>query len=310
MIAIGIAGDVGWVDGSIQLKLLFIRNMKSIAYVSMCYTLEDMDFVDAIMLGLVQGVTEFLPVSSTGHLVLVRELLSVDEVNGLAFDTVLHFATTAAVVMYFWSDIWSLIQVALRKLGRLPVNEKDITLLYALLIGTVPAAGLGVLLQTYISDNFRTPLVVAIVLFLTSIFFIYAEWRYYLKPAHGEITLRRGLLVGMFQALALIPGMSRSGSTIAGGMLLGMSRYEASRFSFLLAIPITLGAGSKMGLELLGQEGSVNWLMVAVGSLVAFVTALLVIHFFLKFIRRYTLWPFVWYSLILSGMVAYVHFFT
>jgi undecaprenyl-diphosphatase len=269
-----------------------------------------MDFVDAIILGLVQGVTEFLPISSTGHLVLVRELLSVDDVNGLAFDTVLHFATTAAVTLYFWSDIWGLMQVALRKLGRLPVNEKDITLLYALIIGTIPAAILGVLLESYMSDHFRTPFVVAVVLFLTALFFIYAEWKHYLSPTHGEVTVKRGLLVGLFQALALIPGMSRSGSTIAGGMLLGMSRYEASRFSFLLAIPITLGAGSMGALQLLSKEGSVDWLLVLVGSVVAFVTALIVIHFFLQFIRRYTLWPFVWYSIILSGLVAYVHFFT
>lgn len=269
-----------------------------------------MNFLDAIILGLVQGVTEFLPISSTGHLVLMRELLSVNEVNGLAFDTVLHFATTAAVIIYFWSDIWSLIQVALRKLGRLPVNEKDITLLYALIIGTIPAAVLGVLLESYMSEHFRTPFVVAIVLFLTSLFFIYAEWKYFLNPTHGDITVKRGLLVGLFQALALMPGMSRSGSTIAGGMLLGMSRYEASRFSFLLAIPITLGAGGKGALDLLGKENSVDWMLVAVGSVVAFVTALIVIHYFLKFIRRYTLWPFVWYSVILSGMVAYVHFFT
>lgn len=269
-----------------------------------------MNFVDAITLGLVQGITEFLPISSTGHMVLVGELLSVDEVNSFAFYTVLHFATTAAVMTYFWSDIWSLTQVALRKLGRLPVNEKDITLLYALIIGTIPAAGLGLLFESYMTEHFATSAVVAIVLFLTSIFFIYAEWKYYLKPAHGELTLRRGLLVGMFQAMALLPGMSRSGSTIAGGMLLGMSRYEASRFSFLLAIPITLGAGSKSALDLLGEEGSVDWMLVGAGSLVAFVTALIVIHFFLKFIRRYSLWPFVWYSIILSGLVAYVHFFT
>lgn len=269
-----------------------------------------MDFVDAMILGLVQGITEFLPISSTGHLVLVRGLLSIDDANGLVFDTVLHFATTIAVMLYFRSDIWNLVQVALRKLGRLPVNEKDITLLYALIIGTVPAAILGLLLESYMSTHFRTPLVVAVVLFLTSLFFIYAEWRYFLKPTHGEITLKRGLLVGIFQAMALIPGMSRSGSTIAGGMLLGMSRYEASRFSFLLAIPITLGAGSKGALDLLGQKVVVDWMTILAGSAVAFVTALVVIHFFLKFIRRYTLWPFVWYSIILSGLVAYVHFFT
>jgi undecaprenyl-diphosphatase len=270
-----------------------------------------MEWVDAFALGFVQGVTEFLPISSTGHLVLVRELLSIDGVNGLAFDAILHFATTLAVIFYFRADIWSLMQVALRKLGRLPVNEKDITLLYALVLGTIPAAGLGLLLESYMTEHFRTPTFVAVVLFLTAIFFIYAEWRYYLESSHGEVTLKRGLLVGMFQALALLPGMSRSGSTIAGGMLLGMSRYEATRFSFLLAIPITLGVGGKMALRLLEQDsGGVDWFMVLIGSFVAFCTALVVIHYFLRFIRRNTLWPFVWYSVILSGMVAYVHFFT
>jgi len=270
-----------------------------------------MGLIDAIILGLVQGITEFLPISSTGHLVIIRDFLSIDPLNGLAFDSVLHFATTAAVMLYFRADIWNLIQVALRKLGRLPVNEKDITLLYALIIGTIPAGLLGVLFESYISEHFRTSIIVATILFLTAFFFIYAEWRYYLQPAHGELTLKKGLLIGLFQALALLPGMSRSGSTIAGGMLLGLTRYEASRFSFLLAIPVTLGAGTMMVLELLSQDsGAVNWTMVLIGSTVAFFTALLFIHFFLQFIRKYTLWPFVWYSIILSGMVAYIHFFT
>lgn len=291
--------------------MFFIRNIKSIPHVLPWYTPNIMEWVDAIILGLVQGITEFLPISSTGHLVIVRDFLAIDDLNGLAFDTVLHFATTVAVMVYFRLDIWNLIQVALRKLGRLPVNEKDNTMLYALIVGTLPAAVLGIFLDSYISEHFRSSIVVAVMLFLTAFFFMYAEWRHYLSPAHGELTIKRGLWVGFFQALALLPGMSRSGSTIAGGMLLGMTRYEASRFSFLLAIPITLGAGSKMALDLLKQDaGLVNWTMVLVGSVVAFCTALLVIHFFLRFIRKYTLWPFVWYSLILSSMVAYVHFFT
>jgi len=269
-----------------------------------------MELIDAIILGLVQGTTEFLPVSSTGHLVLVRDWLSLAKTDALAFDAVLHFATTAAVILYFRSDIWVLIQVALRKLGRLPVNERDITLLYALVIGTIPAVVLGIFLESVVSEYLRTPLIVAGILFLTAIFFMYAEWRYYLQPSHGSITLKRGLLVGMFQALALLPGMSRSGSTIAGGMLLGMTRYEASRFSFLLAIPITLGVGIKMSLELLGEGISVDWMIIGTGAAVAFVMALLVIHFFLKFIQKYTLWPFVWYSVILSSMVGYVTLFT
>ena len=114
----------------------------------------------------------------------------------------------------------------------------------------------------------------------------------------------------MFQALALLPGMSRSGATIAGGMLLGLSRYEATKFSFLLAIPITSGVGLKMMIDLLGEEGQVEWGMIALGAGIAFITALFVIHFFLKFIRKYTLWPFVWYGIILSGMVGYIALFT
>lgn len=269
-----------------------------------------MGLTEAVILGLVQGITEFLPVSSTGHLVLAREWLSVTGINALAFDAVLHFATTAAVMTYFWADIWALIQVALRKLGRLPVNERDITLLYALVIATVPAAALGFFLEPFVAANLQTATMVAGVLFSASIFFMYAEWRYYLRPSHGELDLKRAWWVGVFQALALLPGMSRSGSTIAGGMLLGLSRYEATRFSFLLAIPITLGVGMKMSLDLLEEGGTVDWVVIGVGAAIAYVTALMVIHFFLRFIRKYTLWPFVWYGIILAGMVGYVAFFT
>lgn len=265
---------------------------------------------DSIILGLVQGITEFLPVSSSGHLVLFQNWLAVNDVNALAFDAVLHFATIAAVITYFWSDVWSLMQVALRKLGRLPVNERDITLLYAILIGTIPAGLLGLFLESFISNHLQQPYVVAIMLFIGAIFFMYAEWRYYVRPPQGELTIRRGLLVGMYQALALLPGLSRSGTTIAGGMLLGMTRYESTRFSFLLAIPIILAAGSKKTLDLLQAGGSVDWGVIGVGALIAYLTALIVIHFFLRFIRRYTLWPFVWYSIILSGLVGYVYFFT
>ncbi|MCA9360371.1 undecaprenyl-diphosphate phosphatase, partial [Candidatus Kaiserbacteria bacterium] len=172
-----------------------------------------MDWVDALILGLVQGITEFLPVSSTGHLVLVHELLNIEGSGALAYDAVLHFATTAAVMIYFRADIWNLIQVFLRKLGRLPVNEKDITLLYALVIGTAPAVILGLLLEDYVSTNLRTPLFVAGALLCASIFFLYAEWKFYLQPMQGELTVKKGLMVGLYQALALIPGMSRSGAT-------------------------------------------------------------------------------------------------
>jgi undecaprenyl-diphosphatase len=265
-----------------------------------------MDITAALILGLVQGVTEFLPISSSGHLVLVREFLVIDKTNALAVDAVLHLATTAAITLYFWGDIWVLIQTAIRKLGRLPVNEKDLTLLYALLIGTVPAVIAGLLLESVIENYFTSALLVGAVLFIAAVFFMYAEWRYYTKPPQGPLTIRRGLLVGCFQMLALLPGFSRSGATLAGGMLLGLSRIESARFSFLLAIPITLGVGTKKLLELISHEGSVSWVAVAVGATVSFFMALLVIHFFLGFIRKYSLWPFIWYSIVLSLLVGYV----
>lgn len=269
-----------------------------------------MNVFDAVILGIVQGITEFLPISSTGHLVLVRDWLAVEGVNALAIDGVLHFATTIAVILYFWSDLMVLVGAVFRKLGRLPVNEKDITIFYALAIGTVPAVILGLFLESIVTEYLHKPLIVAGVLFVASIFFLYAEWRYYLEPQRGEISVKKGLLVGCFQALALIPGFSRSGATIAGGMLIGLSRYEASRFSFLLAIPITLGVGAKKMIDLLQEGGTVDWMPILIGAFVAMITAFIVIHYFLKFIRKYTLWPFVWYGVVLSAIVLYVTYLT
>lgn len=267
-----------------------------------------MDFTSAIILGFVQGITEFLPISSTGHLVLVRQFLEIDPTQSLAVDAVLHLSTTLAITIYFWSDIWVLFQALIRKMGRLPTNEKDVQLLYALAVGTIPAVFLGLLLEGFIVEYMQTAVVVAVVLFLASIFFMYTEWRYYLNPPSGTLTVKKGLLIGLFQAMALIPGFSRSGSTLAGGMLLGLSRLESTRFSFLLAIPITFGVGSKKLLELISLKETVNWLPIGVGAIISFFMALLVIHFFLAFIRKYTLWPFIWYSIILSSLVAYVAF--
>lgn len=266
----------------------------------------NMDYVSALILGLVQGITEFLPISSTGHLVMVREVLGLDEVNQLAIDAVLHLATLLAVIVYFRQDLWVLGQTLVRKLGRLPVNDKDVLLLQALAIGTIPAVVLGLLLESFITEYLYSATTVAVVLFLASIFFMYAEWRYYVTPPHGTLDIKRGFLIGCFQVLALLPGFSRAGATIAGGMLLGLNRHEASRFSFLLAIPIIAGVGSKKLLDLVSEGGEVAWLPIAVAAIVSFLTALLVIHLFLNFIRKYTLWPFIWYGIILSLLVGYV----
>jgi undecaprenyl-diphosphatase len=269
----------------------------------------NMTYVEAIVLGIVQGLTEFLPVSSTGHLILARTVFGLNDAQGLAIDAVLQLATVAAVFVYFFPDIWLLTQTALRKLGRLPVNKKEETLLYALIIGTIPAVFFGLLLESFMESTFRSPLLVAFVLVAGSILFMYAEYVYQNKPRTNEITIASGIKIGLFQVLALIPGMSRSGATIAGGMLLGLSRSEAARFAFLLAIPVIAGAGVKKLLELIVSDTAISWGPVIIGSAVAFVTGLLAIHLLLAFVRSHTLWPFIWYRLILAGFVVFVFFF-
>lgn len=268
-----------------------------------------MTIFEAIILGFVQGITEFLPISSTGHLILARTLFGVEAGDALAFDAILHLATAGAVLLYFSNDIWLLTQTVLRKLGRLPVNLKDEILIYALLVGTIPAVVLGLFLESFMESTFRSPLLVALVLVAGSVLFMVAEWKYLHEPRQGEMSTKTGFKIGLFQSLALIPGMSRSGASIAGGMLLGFTRTDAARFAFLLAIPVMLGAGGKKLLELISSDTTVQWLMVGAGAVTAFITGLFAIHFMISFVRTHTLWPFIWYRIILAAFVLFIFFF-
>lgn len=259
--------------------------------------------MESLLYGLLQGLTEFLPVSSSGHLVLLHAIFG-PGANDLAFDAVLQLATVLAVVIYFRSDLMTLINTILRRLSRLPVNEKEIILAYALIIGTVPAILVGLLLESYMETIFREPLLVAGVLVAGSVLFVFAEWRYRKGSRDDKITISKGFYIGLFQCLALIPGMSRSGASIAGGMLIGLSRAEAARFSFLLAIPVIGGSGIKKLLEL-AASGEINdWSGLLVAGLTAFLAGLFAIHFMLSFVRRHTLWPFIWYRVALASVVV------
>lgn len=268
-----------------------------------------MSIFEAVVLGIVQGITEFLPVSSTGHLILTRAVFDIADSNGLAFDAVLHLATAAAVIVYFFPDLWQLAQAGLRKLGKLPVNKSDETLLYSLLIATIPAVILGLSLESFMETTFRSPLLVAGVLIAGSILFMYAEWVYQNNHQSNEMDVKKGFKIGLFQTLALIPGMSRSGATISGGMLLGLSRVEAARFAFLLAVPVIMGAGLKKFIEMLGSEESIAWVPVLSGAVVSFLVGLTAIHFMLRFVRTHTLWPFIWYRIILASFVIFITVF-
>lgn len=268
-----------------------------------------MDIISSIILGVVQGITEFLPVSSTGHLVLAHTFLGVENESSLAFDAVLHFATVCAVIIYFFSEIWVLVQTVLRKLGRLPVNEKEYAMVKAIIVGTIPAVILGVLLESYMETFFRNPVLIALVLIAGSLLFMYAEYVYENDPHTKEIDVKTGFKIGLFQTLALIPGMSRAGSTIAGAMILGLTRAEATKFSFLLAIPVILGGGFKKLIELMSADVTVEWFSIGVGAVTAFFVGLLAIHFMIAFVRKFSLWPFIWYRIILAVFVLFITYF-
>jgi len=264
--------------------------------------------INAIILGLVQGVTEFLPISSSGHLILMREALHEASRNALAYDAVLQLATGLAIVTYFFPDIWRLFQVFLRMIGRLPVEAKDRALIVAIMAGTVPAIILGLLLEDLMATLFRSPLLVAFMLVAGAGLFAYAEYVSAFHKENNTMTMKKGIAIGFFQSLALIPGMSRSGATIAGGLILGLSRYEATRFSFLLAIPIILGSGGKKLLELFSEQTPTALVPIGIGAAVAFCTGLLAIHFMLLFVRNHTLWPFIWYRIGLAAIVVILTF--
>mgnify|MGYP001560858762 CR=1 FL=1 len=268
-----------------------------------------MTYFTAVILGFVQGITEFLPVSSTGHLILARSVLGSEGTHALAFDALLHLATAAAVILYFRRDMWALVQTFLRYVGRMPVNARDVTLLFAIIAGTIPAAIVGFFLESLMDSVLRGPLIVAGSLIVGSLLLGSAEYVYRRKRiSPGHLTVRIGAYIGLFQMLALIPGMSRSGSSISGGILLGLSRTEATRFAFLLSVPVILGAGLKKGVALLSQGADVSLGPVFVGAMVAFISGLCAVHFMLRYLRTHTFWPFIWYRFVLAAVVILVVF--
>jgi undecaprenyl-diphosphatase len=263
-----------------------------------------MEYVNAIFLGVIQGLTEFIPVSSSGHLVLARALLGEQVAYGLSFDAVLQLATTFAVIVYFWKDIVEYIQAFFRVLAREPIAPEQKTMLIAILLGSIPAGVLGFLFEDVMDTVFRSPLIVAGTLLIGAMVMFLAER---VAKQTKTLSVQHGFFVGMFQALALIPGFSRSGMTIAGGLFLGITREAATRFSFLLALPLLTVSGLKKLFDLyaLGLVSSIGGELV-VGSVVAFVVGLGAIHFLVSFLKKNTLMVFVWYRVVLAIVLLLV----
>ncbi len=260
-----------------------------------------MDIISGLILGVVQGLTEFLPISSSGHLILAREVLGIETEFGLSVDAVLQLATSLAILLYFRKDFWNMLVAAFNWMRGHIIPSHDKILIGALVVGTIPAVIFGLLLEDIMETSFRNAELVAWTLILGAALFWVAERL--AKKAH-ELNLKRGFWIGMFQALALIPGMSRSGMAIAGGLLLGLSREQATRFGFMLGFPIIFGSGMKKTLEFGSNNGLMELgLPLVLSALTAFTVGVLAMHFMVRYLKNHTLNIFIVYRVILALLV-------
>lgn len=261
--------------------------------------------VEALLLALLQGVTEFLPISSSGHLLLGQYFFGLEQERfGLAFDMVLHLGTLIAVVWFFRRELWAMGRAFARSLPRPALSEPTERLAYLVLVATVPAAVAGFLLQGVLESSLRSPWVVAGGFAVSGALFIFAESVGKKDGGAASMRVPGAAVIGLGQVVSLIYGVSRSGSTLAFGMLVGLERTEAARFSFLMSIPITAGAIAAEVPELarLGLEfGGLG--VFAAGLAISAVTAYLTIRFLLAFFARHTLRPFAYYCFFASAVV-------
>jgi undecaprenyl-diphosphatase len=261
----------------------------------------DSHLLTVILLGIVEGLTEFLPVSSTGHLILASELLGYDAAYWATFNVVIQLGAILAVVVLYWRTFWT---VATGLFGR---DVSSWRFLANLLLAFLPSAVIGLALHSYIEAMLGAPMVVAVALVVGGIAILAIE-RFH-KPGAivgvAKIPFSRAFGIGLIQCLAMIPGVSRSGATIMGALSLGVERKTAAEFSFFLAVPTMLGATT---LEVVKNRdaltsAAVNWSDIGIGFVVSFIVAIIVIKLFVGYVSRRGFAPFAWYR-IAAGLVA------
>ncbi|GAA3694277.1 undecaprenyl-diphosphate phosphatase [Zhihengliuella alba] len=263
-----------------------------------------MTWIEAIILGLVQGLTEFLPISSSAHVRIVGEFLPNAQDPGAAFTAITQLGTEAAVVIYFWKDIVRIVRAwALSLVGRVARNDPDARMGWLVIIGSVPIAVLGLFLEDYIDTTFRSLWITATMLIVFGIFLALADALGRQNRELDRLTYKHGIIYGLFQALALIPGVSRSGGTITGGMMLGYTREAATRYAFLLAIPAVVASGCYKLAKSLGPDavaGPYGLAETLVATGVAFVVGYAVVAWLLRYISTHSYRAFVWYRIALG----------
>ena len=263
-----------------------------------------MDIFQAIWLAVIQGLSEFLPISSSAHLILPTELFGWPD-QGLVFDVAVHVGSLVAVVVYLRPDIQQIDMQLFKSLSPKRTNTPSSLLAWSIIVGTLPAGLAGLLLMGFIEAHLRSIPVIAITSILFGLLLGWADRRHRGTKTLDQMTWRAALVVGLAQMLALIPGTSRSGITMTAALALGFDRTSAARFSFLLAIPIITLSGLFKGAELLGQE-SIIWPELLIGTVISGVTAYLCIHSFLRFVERVGMMPFVIYRLLLGAVLIFI----
>ncbi|PYI66282.1 UDP-diphosphatase [Arthrobacter livingstonensis] len=269
-----------------------------------------MNWFEAAFLGLIQGLTEFLPISSSAHLFIVGKFLPTGEDPGAAFTAVSQLGTETAVLVFFWRDIVRIIKAWFGSLrGSVPRDTPDVRMGWLVIIGTIPIAILGVVFQHYIESTLRNLWIVACTLIVFGLILAVADSVASQERELKDLSYKHGIIYGFAQALALIPGVSRSGGTITAGLLMGYTREAAARYSFLLAIPAVFGSGLYELYKVLGKhegaEGPFNIGQIALATVIAFGVGYLIIGWFLKFISTKSFRPFVWYRIAL-GLLLFI----
>jgi undecaprenyl-diphosphatase len=257
---------------------------------------------EALLLGLVQGLTEFLPISSSAHLRVVGGLMGTDP--GASFTAVTQLGTETAVLLYFARDIGRILRAwSLALVGRVPQSDPDARMGWLIIVGSVPIGVLGYLFQDLIRTELRSLWLVATTLWVFALVLWWADRRARDAKPLTELSWRDGILYGLAQSLALMPGVSRSGGTITAGLLLGYTRAAAARYSFLLAIPAVFGAGLFELREIGGDTSPVAWGPTLLATGVAFAVALAAIHWFLRYVSSHSFGVFVAYRIGLAGVI-------
>ena len=265
-----------------------------------------MDLLHAIWLGILQGITEFLPISSSAHLILLPVLTGWQD-QGVAFDLAVHVGTLLAVIGYFRKEVGTLLFDGLRSIPR-GKHVGESKLAWMVVIATIPACVAGYFLIDYVDSLLRAVAVIITTTVVFAVLLAVADKFCRGTRTLDQIGLKDAIIVGLFQAVALIPGTSRSGSTITAGLFLGMTRETASKFSFFMAIPITLAAATLKLMDVVSEDILIDWTAFMIGTLASFITAITAIHLFLKWLNQVGMWPYVIYRFLLAGYLVWVFY--